>query len=140
MLVVTCLLVLLTGCQKNDDTVAVPKTITDRILEDSQFSLLRVAINHAGVSDALKGANLTLFAPNDAAFQASGLGSEAAIKALPKEQLKNTVLYHLLSSPVAVAKIPAGSTPVQTMGGVAFINNTSSVTYVNNGRLTQTDI
>ena len=58
------------SCQKRDNAVATPQTITDRILEDSQFSLFRAAVVYAGVGDALKDGNLTLFAPNDAPFQA----------------------------------------------------------------------
>ena len=93
------LLVFSLSCQKRDEAVAVPQTITDRILEDSQFGLFRIAMAHAGVSDALKAGNLTLFAPTDAAFQAAGLATEAAIKALSPEQVRTLVLYHLLVWP-----------------------------------------
>ncbi len=51
---------LLSSCQKDDDTVATPKTIADRILEDDQFRLLRVAANYAGFDGAFKSANMTL--------------------------------------------------------------------------------
>ena len=50
--VITALATLL-SCRTNDDSAAVPKTITDQILEDEQFSLLRTAVQHAGVGDAL---------------------------------------------------------------------------------------
>ncbi|QJW88030.1 fasciclin domain-containing protein [Spirosoma taeanense] len=130
------------SCQKNDDTIAEPKTITDLVLEDSRFSLLRAAVNHAGVGDVLKGANLTFFAPNDAAFQASGLTTMAAITALPKEQLKTALLYHILYSPVFSATIPSGLNSVETASkGVAFINKTSNdLVYINNARVTEADI
>lgn len=129
------------ACQKNDDTTATPKTITDQILEDNQFSILRAAITYAGVGDALKGANLTFFAPNDAAFQASGL-TESAIRALSKDQVKDIVLYHALYTPVPSANVPSGINSVQTAGnGVAFINKTNTGTiYINQARVTQADL
>lgn len=130
------------GCQNNDDTVAVPKTITDQILEDSQFSLLRAAMKHAGVDDALKGANLTLFAPTDSAFRASGLGSAASITALPKEQVRRLLLYHVLYSSVAALAVPSGLNSVETAsGGVAFLNKSGTSTiFINNARVTQIDL
>lgn len=128
-------------CQKNDDTTAVPKTATDLILEDNQFSLLRAAMTYAGAGDALKGTNLTLFAPNDAAFQASGL-TAASITSLTKEQVRNLLLYHVLYSPVSSSAVPAGLNSVQTANqGVAYLNKTGTGTiFVNNARVTQADL
>jgi uncharacterized surface protein with fasciclin (FAS1) repeats len=132
----------LLGCQKNDDTVATPPTITDRVIEDTQFSLLRAALTYAEVNDALKGANLTLFAPNDAAFQAYGLGSPAAITALPKEQVRALLMYHVLYGSVAASAIPAGQNPVATASkGIAFLNKSSDGRiFINNAQVIQADI
>ncbi len=135
------------ACQQQNDDVASPKTITDLILEDSQFSLLRVAVQHADAGDALKAGNLTLFAPNDAAFQASGL-TEAAIRSLPKEQVRAIVLYHALTSPVSSSAVPAGLNSVQTASrGVAYLNRTNSgglgsgaLLFINNAQVTQPDL
>ena len=136
------LLLGLLNCTKTDTAVATPQTITDRILEDSQFSLLRAAIAYAGISDMLKGGNLTLFAPNDAAFQAAGFGTPAAISSLPKEQVKTLLLYHLLYGSVAASAIPSGFNPVATASkGIAFFNKTSdSKVFVNNAQVIQSDI
>jgi uncharacterized surface protein with fasciclin (FAS1) repeats len=137
-----CLFTLLSGCQPQDERVATPKTIADQVLEDSQFSLLRVAAAHAGVSDAFKAGNLTLFAPSDAAFQNAGLGSPAAILAVPREQLRTTLLYHVLSAPVSLSALPDGPTAVQTGGNkVVFVQkNSNGTTYINGARVTQTDV
>lgn len=136
------LMLVLTGCQKRDDALAQPQTITDRILEDSQFGLFRVAMVHGRVADALKDGNLTIFAPTDAAFQASGLGTEAAILAMSPEQAARFVLAHVLYSRVKAADIPAGLNPVETAGkSVAFFNKSSDgAVYVNSARVIQTDI
>lgn len=135
------LLVLSFSCTNRDNTVADPKTITDQILEDKQFGILRAAMTYAEAGDALKAANITFFAPNDAAFQNSGL-TEAAIRSLPKEQVKNMLLYHVLYSPVSLSSIPSGVNTVQTASqGVAYLNNAGSGTvYINNAKVTQPDV
>ena len=140
-LAVLVLLFVSVGCEQQEEAVAIPQTLTDRILEDSQFGLFRIAMAHAGISDALKAGNVTLFAPTDAAFQAAGLSTEAAIRALPPQQVRSTLLYHLLYGRVPVATIPAGANAVETANGVAFLNKTADGTvYVNNAKLLQTDI
>lgn len=140
--ILALLLLVVLSCTKNDTKVAAPPTITDRILEDSQFSLLRVAVAYAGVADALKDGNLTLFAPTDSAFQASGLGNIGAITAMPKEQVRTLILYHTLYGSVASSTIPSGLNAVETVNkGIAFFNKSSDGTiYVNNAKLIQTDL
>ncbi len=140
--VVVCLPLLLLNCKKTEDAVAVPQTITDRILEDSQFSLLATAVAYSEVGDALKGGNLTLFAPNNTAFQASGLSTPAAIFALPKEQVRAIVLNHVLYGPVSASMIPAGLNPVATASkGVVFVNKTSNgPVFINSAQIIQADI
>ena len=136
------LLLVLTECQKRDDALAQPQTSTDRVLEDSQFSLFRVAMVHGRVADALKAGNLTVFAPTDAAFQVSGLGTEAAILGMSPEQAARLVLAHVLYGRVKAADIPVGLNPVETAGkSVAYFNKSSDGTvYVNSARVIQTDI
>ncbi len=139
---VVVLLLISWGCQKRDDAVATPQTITDRILEDSQFSLLRVAIAQAGVNDVFKDGNLTLFAPTDSAFQVAGLGTIAAIRSVPPDQMRTLMLYHLLPGNVMASEIPAGLNSVETLNkGTVYVNKMADGTiYVNSARLTQADI
>lgn len=139
---IVLLFAVLVSCQKGDDTVATPQTITDRIIEDSQFSFLRAAMIYAEVGDVFKGGNLTLFAPNDAAFQASGMTTPAAITAYSKEQMRAILLYHVLGGSVAAATIPSGQSPVATVGkSIAYLNKTSDgKIFVNNAQVIQPDI
>jgi len=139
LLFTVCLL--LSGCQKDDDTVATPKTIADRILEDDQFRLLRVAANYAGFDGAFKSANMTLLAPNNDAFTAAGLGSDGAIRALPQAQVRALLAHHILYAPLSVSAIPSGQTTVETGDrGVVFLNKTSTTIYVNGAKLVQSDL
>ncbi|QDK78050.1 fasciclin domain-containing protein [Spirosoma sp. KCTC 42546] len=139
---VLMLLLVAMGCQTRDDAVATPQTISDRILEDSQFSLFRLAMGYAGVGDALKSGNLTLFAPTDAAFQAAGLATEEAIRATPRDQLRTMLMYHVLYGRSASSAIPAGQNSVITANkAAAFVTKTTDGSiYINSAKLTQTDI
>lgn len=136
------LMLIILSCKKNDDRVAVPQTVTDRILEDSQLSLFRAVVAQAGISDAFKDGNLTLFAPTDSAFQASGLSNVAAIMSIPKEQARTLVLYHTLYGSIASAKIPSGVNAVEMVSkSIAFFNKSSNGTiYINNAKVIQADL
>lgn len=140
--ILALLLLVIVSCKKGDDRVAAPQTISDRVLEDSQFGLLRAAVAYAGVSDVLKSGNLTLLAPTDSAFQASGYSSAASIQSLSREQVRTMILYHVLYGSVTSAQIPSGFNAVETAGkGIAFFNKSSDGTvYINNAKLTQTDL
>ncbi|QJD77796.1 fasciclin domain-containing protein [Spirosoma rhododendri] len=131
----------LTGCGNEDEQVAVPRTIADRVQEDDQFQLLRAATNYAAFGGAFKSANMTLLAPNNDAFVAAGLGSEAAIRALPQAQVRALLTHHMLYAPLSTSAIPSGQTTVQTAdNGVVFINKTASTLYINGAKLVQSDI
>ncbi|WP_080237206.1 fasciclin domain-containing protein [Spirosoma rigui] len=141
---IACLLLVLIvpGCEDTASNVATPRTITDQILEDDQFSLLRAAIRHADVGDALKGGNITFFAPTNAAFQAAGLTTESSIMTLSKQQVAQTILYHVLGTPLVSTSLPEGLNSVETVNrSVLYVNKTATTTiYINNARVTQPDI
>ncbi|QKZ15663.1 fasciclin domain-containing protein [Spirosoma sp. KUDC1026] len=130
------------GCSPEEATVAEPKTITDIILEDEQFSMLRAAMNYAGLGDTFKGGNLTLFAPTNAAFTAAGLGNDAAIRARTPGQVQAMLLYHLLPAPVETGALPTGQNAIDMANkGTAFINKTSdAVIAINNASITRTNV
>lgn len=95
---------LLTACNKD---VAAPTPITPpattgtqtvaELLNDASFSILKAAATKAGLLEALgdKTAVYTLFAPDDAAFQRAGITS-AVVQALPAEQLRSILQYHIV--------------------------------------------
>jgi transforming growth factor-beta-induced protein len=72
------------------------ETIAEIAASDPQFSLLVAAAQRAGLVDELDGAGpLTVFAPTNAAFAASGITMEA-IETLPVEDLQQLLLYHVI--------------------------------------------
>ena len=137
---------LLFGCKKDDTEKAQPKTVADLIKEDSKFSIFQAALTRANLSDALKATNLTVFVPDDAAFQAAGYANAAAVSALPITTAETIVNYHILNGKVAIADIPAGTnTSVQTKGGQsAYITKTTSgsvaTVSINGAKVTLADV
>ncbi|OIN60198.1 fasciclin domain-containing protein [Arsenicibacter rosenii] len=125
---------ILFGCKKDGETggggTAQPKTAADVVKEDANYSIFQAALTRANLTDALKATNLTVFLPNNAAFQASGFADAAAISALPVATAESIVNYHVLNGKVAVADIPGGTNvSVQTKGGQsAYITKTTSGT------------
>jgi uncharacterized surface protein with fasciclin (FAS1) repeats len=106
--------IILSACNKEvpepvpiePEVPSVNQTIAD-LLNDASFSLLKSAATKAGLLETLsdKTAVYTLFAPDDAAMQRSGINS-AVIAALPADQLKSILQYHLVGGRVNSAKIP----------------------------------
>ena len=104
----------LTSCNKNIPD-PVPNTfptvtgnsIGDLVNSNANFSLLRTALTRTGLLAALqdKSKTYTVFAPDNAAFAASGI-NEAAINALPVAQLTPLLMYHVVPQKVMSTQIP----------------------------------
>ena len=130
------LLALVVGCKKAPDVAdAQPKTVSDVLAETPSFSLLKAAVQQAGLSDALKATNLTLFAPTDDAFKARGFTNPESFKNIPTESLRAIVQYHLING-VVTTKTPeltsASNLPVETASTSSlFLTNGAGGLYAN---------
>ena len=85
------------SCKEKNKDVIKPKTITDIILENNDFTILREIIRGTGMTDALRSQEFTLFAPNDAAFRSSNITNASMITSLPKDSALSFVKYHILA-------------------------------------------
>jgi uncharacterized surface protein with fasciclin (FAS1) repeats len=134
---------MLSGCQKSS-TEATPKAVPDLFQDEPQYSVLYAAIVRAGITDQLKAANLTIFAPTNAAFAASGYASAAAVNALPVAAVKDLLLYHVLNGRVLLANVPINliNSPVTTAGGgTAFLSRPTDISFAINGvSVTRADV
>lgn len=132
-----------TSCNKSDDPVPVASnTITDKVVADASLGLLEQAVIRAGLNTTLSGTGpYTVFAPDDAAFAASGINS-AAINALTPAQLSTLLLYHTLGSKVMAADVPAGPNAkvITASGDSVFVTRNASGVYVNGIKVTTADI
>jgi len=136
-------LLLIIGCDKDDDdTPAATNTVTDLVVADASFSTLEAAVVKANLATTLSGAGpFTVFAPDDAAFSASGITS-ATINTLTPAQLQAILLYHTLGSKILASDVPAGPNAkvVTASGDSVFVTRNASGVYINGIKVSQADI
>jgi len=113
-------------------------TLADVAKANGSFTALLAAADKAGLSATLAtaNANLTVFAPTDAAFttlstQLGFANPTAMVTALPADALKNILTYHIVSGTKSAADLKAGGasqTTLYSFGGAAttLALNTSS--------------
>lgn len=134
----------MSACKDNDMETPASQTVTDIVLANNDFSILRAAVEYAGLADALRGGTLTVFAPTNAAFQASGFADAAAVTALPVETVRTVLQYHVLTSTISASQIAvATNSEVPTLAGIsAFVSRptASSGVSINNARVVTADV
>lgn len=133
-------LTLLVSCDKDETTT--PNTIVDVVVNGSDFSLLEAAVIHAGLVDALKGANLTVFAPTNQAFINAGFKDEAAIKAADKNVIGDILKYHVLASKVKSTDIATADNQelVMLSGKKAYLTKDANGVSINAAKVTSADV
>jgi len=136
------------GCDDEDSpTVPVIGTVTDIVAQDSRFSTLAAALERTGLDATLDifSASYTVFAPTDAAFQASGID----LNAVSDDALAGVLQYHVIGNSIRAADIPDGTTALGTVnaagpGGanlpIFVTNSNGSVSINDNVMVTETDI
>ena len=102
----------LVSCEDDDETKdPVSNTIVDIAVSDANFSILVEAVTKAGLVGALSNptADLTVFAPTNAAFQSllTELGY-ASLDAVPADALKNILLYHVIGQKALSSGLTTG--------------------------------
>lgn len=132
---------LTTSCKKdNDETVS--NTITDVVVANANFTTLETAVIKADLQATLKGTGpFTVFAPDDAAFTASGITS-AALNTLTAAQVKSILLYHTIGSKIMAADVPAGpNAKVITAGGDSvFVTKNANGVFINGIKVNTADV
>jgi uncharacterized surface protein with fasciclin (FAS1) repeats len=96
--------VMLFSCNK-DLPVAVPTPYVPpagstvyTLISGANFTILKAAVDRAGFQSLLRDSMMvfTVFAPDDAAFQASGIPNAGAIAGIPVADLQSILRYHLI--------------------------------------------
>lgn len=114
-------IVLLASCNKIYEPVVpavvyspgdVTNTVAKKIAATSTYSIFTAALNRTGLFSVLDQANasFTVFAPNDAAFTASGL-SLAVVNAMPLAQLTAAIQHHIIPNEKLSAALIASTVP-----------------------------
>lgn len=135
----------ITACDNEDDSMVIDqdKNIVEIVTSNPDFSLLKTAVIRAGLAETLKGNGpFTVFAPNNDAFKAAGLTTEASINEMPVETLKSILLYHVLPSKVNSSAIPEGAnTAVETAEeNDIYVSKSNAGVFINGGKVIQADV
>ena len=133
------------SCSDDDDNqmeVSSNQTIASIVTSTPAFSTLSQAVTKAGLGATLNGnGEFTVFAPNNAAFEASGI-TNATLASLTAEQTKDILLYHTLASKVASSAVPAGPNAKVTtaQGDAVYVTKDTRGVFVNGWKVNQADI
>ena len=133
--------VIFTGCDKDDDVVA-SNTITDVVVNNANFSTLESAVLKANLQGTLNGTGpFTVFAPDDAAFTASGI-TGAVLNSLTQAQVSNILLYHTIGSKIMAADVPAGPNAKVTTasGDSVFVTKNANGVFINGIKVNTADV
>ena len=121
-------------------TPAAPKNIVQTAVADGRFTTLVAAVQAAKLDGALSGPGpLTVFAPTDAAFAKLPAGTVETLLKEPEGQLKQILLYHVVSGKVMAADVVKLTSATTLQGSNITINITDGVK-VNNAKVIITDI
>lgn len=103
------------SCEDDEDTPNNPVigSITDIVEGDANFTTLLAALERTGLDATLdiSSANITVFAPNNAAFTASGID----LGSVSDDDLRNILLYHVIGGNVKAADIAEGESTAETL-------------------------
>ena len=129
------------------DAVLIPAleaSILNTVVEPAYFNVnfttLTAAVVQADLLNTLinRDAQFTVFAPNNAAFEAAGITS---LDGISEEDLANILLYHTLDSEVLAANLPATGSTITTLGGDFFLSINNDGVFINGTtRVIATDV
>lgn len=134
---------LLGACKKEKPAMQQSQTIATLVASNSSFSLLKSALVRADLVTTLDGTGtFTVFAPNNDAFVAAGLETEAKINNVPVATLKSILLYHVLGQRVTAGEIATGSNAaVKTANEQnVFVTKGTTGVFVNGAKVIQADV
>jgi len=131
------------ACKKhNDNSSASTQTITKVVTSDTSFSLLASAVTTANLATTLSGPGpFTVFAPNNAAFAATGL-TAGTLSSLSPTQLSTILLYHTIPGKIMSSQVPAGPNAKVTTASndSVFVTNNSNGVFVNGIKVVKADV
>ncbi len=116
--------------------------IVDTAVAAGSFTTLVAAVKAAGLVETLKGSGpFTVFAPNDAAFQALPAGTvESLVKPENKEKLAKILTLHVLAGKVMAADVAGKTMSPKSVGGEELHVDGSHGVVVSGAKVVQADI
>jgi transforming growth factor-beta-induced protein len=125
-----------------DAVLLPPADIVDTAIADDRFTTLVAALEAAGLVETLKGEGpFTVFAPTNDAFAKLPAGTvETLLKPENLEQLKNILLYHVVSGKVMAEEVITLNAADTVLGQPVTIKVEDGKVYINDAQVTVTDI
>jgi uncharacterized surface protein with fasciclin (FAS1) repeats len=123
----------------NKDKESSPQTIADVVNTNPSFTLLKAAVAKAGLGSALSTGTLTVFAPDDAAFAASGI-TASTINSLSVADLTGILTYHVLGVKVMAADVPASDAVATLQGKNIYASKNANGVFVNGVAVKTADV
>jgi transforming growth factor-beta-induced protein len=110
--------------------LSIVNTIVEPAYFNKNFSILTEAVVTADLLGTLTNpaANLTLFAPDNAAFAAAGITS---LEGLTASDLTPILTYHVLGSEVFANALPPTGSAVTTLGGPFYLSINTNGAFIN---------
>jgi len=142
MLVFVAVVMLFASCSTEDNAGALPApnpNIAQIIAQDPSFTFLNAAVNRAGLASALAANDITVFTPDNAAFQRSGINDLNAVNNLPVATLREILTYHVISRRRPITTLPFSDTARTANSQNVYLSNTNMGRYVNGIGFTQPD-
>lgn len=96
------------SCKESEEDKVSPKAMTDIILENPDFSMLKEIMIHADMSDAFRSQNYTFFAPDNAAFNKANIFSSSVITSMHPDSAARFLQKHCLKGPTVYSELKAG--------------------------------
>jgi len=121
--------------------IVIRNTVYDVIANSSNFSMLKEAIDAAGIDQLLiNDPSITVFAPSNQAFQNISQDSLNVWMADPDGLLREVLLYHTFNHLLPTTNMFDGLNIVMANGEAALISDRFDGLYINDSRLSTPDI
>lgn len=126
------------SCDKDDEPSG-PASIAGIVSSNPDFSILNAAVTRAGLGSALSSGTLTVFAPDNAAFGASGI-TAATVNSLPVPTLDSILKYHVLNTVVGSTNVPVSDAVTTLLGNSLFASRNTNGVFVNGIKVKSADV
>lgn len=135
------LMLVVTGCDSNDDDDAVEADIV-QVATDSGFNTLVAAVQAAELVETLQGPGpFTVFAPTDAAFAGLPAGTlDDLLLPENKETLQAILTYHVVPGAVTADQVVNLTNATTVQGEDIDITIENGDVFLNGVRVSQTDV
>jgi uncharacterized surface protein with fasciclin (FAS1) repeats len=128
------------SCKEDEADKVKPKAMTDVILENPEFSMLKDIMIHAGMSDAFRTQNYTLFAPSNDAFKKANIFSSSVITSMSDTLVKSFLNSHILLGSSKYDELKAGSYTAVEKKQKLTIEKKDSVVTINGSKIAKADV